>query len=307
MKQLAGLGAWFWLLGVTAFAEWRPLWEGAIPGAEQVPALEETVNARGSYTNTVLPAYQVFLPDPARRSGAAVVIFPGGGYGMLAMNHEGHAYAAWLNQRGIAAVLVKYRVSSKDHGFFRFPGPLLDARRAIQLTREHAAEWGLDPAKIGVMGSSAGGHLASMCATMAQDPLEGYAQPTSAGPDAWRANFAILVYPVITMSDPWGHTGSKRRLLGDQPGATMEARVSTHLRVDAMTPPCFLIHAADDMAVPLRNSTEFAARCAENRVPVVCHVQEKGGHGFGLGKSGESGAWPLLLEQWLVARGLAKQ
>lgn len=306
MKRLAALGVWFWMFGVTALAEWRPLWEGAIPGLEPAPAIEEVINARGGYTDTVLPAYQVFLPDPARRSGAAVVIFPGGGYGMLAMKHEGHAYAEWLKERGIAAVLVKYRVSSKDHGFFRFPGPLLDARRAIQVTREHAAEWGVDPAKIGVMGSSAGGHLASMCATMAQDALVGHAQGASIGPDAWRANFAILVYPVISMSDPWGHMGSRRRLLGDQPGATLEAQVSTHLRVDAMTSPCFLIHAADDMVVPLRNSTEFAARCAENRVPVVCHVQEKGGHGYGLGKPGGTGAWTSLLERWLVARGLAK-
>lgn len=243
----------FLALTFTAFADWQPLWkEGELPSGIKVSAVQETVNQRGSYTDTALPGYQVVLPDPAKRSGAAVVIFPGGGYSNLAMNHEGHAYAAWLKERGIVAVLVKYRVSSKDVEGFQFPAPLLDARRAIELTRERAKEWGVDPAKIGVMGSSAGGHLASMCATMADDALGEEAQRKPFNPELWRANFAILIYPVIAMNEPWGHMGSKRRLLGEAPSEALSRQVSTYLRVDPKTPPCFLVHAADDKVVPLR-------------------------------------------------------
>jgi hypothetical protein len=163
------------------------------------------------------------------------------------------------------AVLVKYRVSAKDEAGYGFPVPLMDARRAIRLTRSKAKEWGIDPARIGVMGSSAGGHLASMCATMWDEKLP---QETGDPLDALdcRPDFAILIYPVISMTEKWGHDGSKRRLLGPSPDPEIVARVSTEKRVNRRTPPCFLIHAADDSGVPARNSLEFAARCAENQV-----------------------------------------
>jgi acetyl esterase/lipase len=221
------------------------------------------------------------------------------------MNHEGRDYADWLVERGIVAVIVKYRVSGKDQAGYGFPVPLLDARRALRLTRARAKEWGVDPAKVGVMGSSAGGHLASMCATMWDEELPAEtADPTDRL--SCRPDFAILVYPVIGMAHEWGHGGSKRRLLGSEPSPELVRRVSTDLRVNAETPPCFLIHAADDGGVPLRNSMEFAARLAENKVPVVCHVTSQGGHGFGLKGRGDSVGWPEWLDRWLRQNGLAK-
>ena len=232
------------------------------------------------------------------------MILPGGGYTILAMNHEGRDYARWLAERGIVAVLVKYRVSGDDRAAYHFPVPLMDARRAIRLTRSKAAEWGVDPAKVGVMGSSAGGHLASMCATLWDEKIPAETTDAIDALDC-RPDFAVLVYPVISMEEKWGHGGSKRRLLGANPDAELPARVSTDQRVNGRTPPCFLVHAADDGGVPLRNSMEFAARCAENRVPVVCHVFAEGGHGFGLKGKGDSAGWPLLLENWLHARKLA--
>jgi acetyl esterase/lipase len=250
-----------------------------------------------------VPEYEVRLPEPAKRGGAAVIILPGGGYTILAMDHEGRQYADWLNQRGIAAVLVKYRVSAQDEAKYQFPVPLLDARRAIRLARSKAAEWGIDPAKIGVMGSSAGGHLASMCATLWD---EKFPEETSDAIDkqSCKPDFAVLVYPVIGMGENWGHGGSARRLLGPSPAPELTARVSTDKRVDAQTPPVFLTHAADDGGVPVRNSLEFAARCAENKVPVVCHVFSQGGHGFGMNGKGDSANWQDLLENWLLTRKL---
>lgn len=286
-----------------ACADWLPLWPGEAPGGKK-STLNQSEGEGGRLTDIPQPEYQVFLPQPSARTGAAVVILPGGGYTILAMSHEGVDYAKWLAARGVVAVLVKYRVSGRDEAGYGFPVPLMDARRAIRLTRSKAREWGVDPAKVGVMGSSAGGHLASMCATLWDEKIP---EETDDEIDklACRPDFAVLVYPVISMTDAWGHGGSKRRLLGSSPDAAMAERVSTHRRVDGRTPACFLVHAADDGGVPLRNSMEFAARCAENKVPVVCHVFSQGGHGFGLKGRGDSSVWPELLQKWLVDSKLA--
>jgi acetyl esterase/lipase len=292
-------------LSSTVSADWVPLWPGVAPGGNKPPVVSESEREGGRLTDIDTPEYQVFLPQKAsKRTGAAVVILPGGGYTILAMSHEGVDYAKWLTERGIVAVLVKYRVSGNDAAGYGFPVPLMDARRAIRLTRSKAREWNVDPTKVGVMGSSAGGHLASMCATLWDEKLP---DETADEIDALgcRPDFAILVYPVISMAEKWGHGGSKRRLLGSSPDPALVERVSTDRRVDGRTPPCFLIHAADDGGVPVRNSLEFAARCAENKVPVVCHVFAEGGHGFGLKGKGDSIGWPARLESWLVGGKLA--
>lgn len=291
---------------LVASADWHPLWPGGAPGGAKPAGVTEKSMDGGRLTDTESPQYQVFLPDEKIRTGAAVVIFPGGGYTVLAAAHEGRDYAEWLNQRGVVAVLVKYRVSGDDKAGFRFPVPLLDARRAIRVTRSKAKDWGVDPAKVGVMGSSAGGHLASMGATLWGEKFDEEGGDEIDRLDC-RPDFSILVYPVITMTEKWGHGGSKRRLLGPSPDAALAERVSTERRVDAKTPPCFLVHAADDTAVPLRNSLEFAARCAEHKVPVVCHVFAQGGHGFGLKGRGDSENWPARLEEWLASRNLTKR
>lgn len=287
--------------GLQANAEWLPLWPGDAPGGAGPAAMTENEGKGGHLTDIAAPQYEVHLPEISKRTGAAVVIFPGGGYTILAMDHEGRDYAKWLSDRGIVAVLVKYRVSGNDAAAYQFPVPLLDARRAIRLTRSKAGEWGVDPMKIGVMGSSAGGHLASMCATLWD---EKFPQETADEIDALgcRPDFAVLVYPVIAMGESWGHAGSRRRLLGETPDEALLLRVSAERKVNGRTPPCFLVHAADDQSVPVRNSLEFAARCAENHVPVVCHIFAEGGHGFGFRGKGDSAGWQLLLETWLSAR-----
>lgn len=292
-------------LSSTVSADWLPLWPGVAPGGNKPPVVSESEGEGGRLTDIDTPEYQVFLPRKAsKRTGAAVVILPGGGYTILAMSHEGVDYAKWLTERGVVAVLVKYRVSGNDAAGYGFPVPLMDARRAIRLTRSKAREWNVDPTKVGVMGSSAGGHLASMCATLWDEKLP---DETAEEIDSFgcRPDFAILVYPVISMVEKWGHGGSKRRLLGSSPDAALAERVSTERRVDGRTPPCFIVHAADDGGVPVRNSLEFAARCAENKVPVVCHVFAEGGHGFGLNGKGDSIGWPARLESWLVGGNLA--
>jgi acetyl esterase/lipase len=285
---------------LSASAEWLPLWPGEAPGGTKPVTLIEDIGKGGRLTDITVPQYEARLPEATKRTGAAVIILPGGGYTILAMDHEGRQYADWLNERGVAAVIVKYRVSGKDEAGYHFPVPLMDARRAIRLTRSMAKEWGIDPAKVGVMGSSAGGHVASMCATLWDEKLP---EETTDAIDAinCRPDFAVLVYPVISMTEAWGH-GCKRRLIGENPDSQLALRVSTEKRVNAKTPPCFLLHAADDMVVPVRNSLEFAARCAENKVPVVCHVFANGGHGFGLKGKGDSADWPTLLDSWLTAR-----
>ncbi len=289
---------------LSGAAGWLPLWPGKIAGATTPPVAEVTT-PEGFLTDTAVPAYEIYLPPAENRSGAAVVIFPGGGYTILAIGHEGRDYAAWLNERGIAAIVVKYRVSGNDGAGMQFPAPLLDARRAIRTTRANAAAWAIDPQKIGVMGSSAGGHLASMAATLSEEIFN------EEGGDeidklACRPDFQILVYPVIALDQPWGHGGSKRRLLGETPAPELVTRLATHLRVDGKTPPAFLVHSADDLGVPMRNSAAYAAACAEHRVPVVCHIYGEGGHGYGLKGGGDSSHWPQLLDQWLSEKKFSR-
>lgn len=281
---------------VSAADDWKQLWPGEAPGAKRPPAGSETVSDGWRYTDIEVPQYVVYPAPADKRTGQAVVIFPGGGYGVLAMNHEGHDYAKWLNERGITGVVVKYRVSSKPDFGYQFPVPFLDARRAIRTVRANAKEWGVDPAKVGVMGSSAGGHLASLCTTRFADTFveEGKddIDQQSARPD-----FSILIYPVISMG-PLAHGGSRTNLLGKAPAAEMLGKCSTEKQVSKETPPVFLLTTADD-TVDCRNSFEFASACKANGVPASLHCFEKGGHGYGLKGKGELAAWPTLLDAWL--------
>jgi len=282
-------------LVVTASADWQPLWSGEAPGAKRPPAGTEKVAEGWRFSDIEVPQYFAYPAPKDKNTGQAVVIFPGGGYGILAMNHEGHDYAKWLNERGITGVVVKYRVGNPDLGY-QFPVPFLDARRAIRTVRAHAAEWGVDPKKVGVMGSSAGGHLASLCTTRFADtfPEEGKDEidKLSARPD-----FSILVYPVISMGEV-AHGGSRTNLLGKSPTPEAIEKYSTEKQVGKDTPPVFLLTTFDDM-VDCRNSLYFAAACKAHGVPVSLHMFEKGGHGYGLAGKGELAVWPSLLDAWL--------
>ena len=249
------------------------------------------------------PTLTVHLPAPATASGCAVVICPGGGYQHLAMSYEGHDVAEWFNTFGVAGFVLKYRLAPDYH----HPSPLQDVQRAIRLVRERAPEWHVDPHRVGVMGFSAGGHLASTAATHfdagkldASDPIDR---------QSCRPDFAILAYAVITMSDKFGHSGSKKNLLGPNPDKQLAESLSNETQVTAQTPPTFLFHTAEDSAVPVENSVEFFLALRRAGVPAEMHIYEKGRHGLGLGTKDPKiawalGTWPGRLHDWMQLRGL---
>jgi acetyl esterase/lipase len=245
------------------------------------------------------PTITIHLPPPGEVNRTAVVICPGGGYGGLMMSYEGHDIARWLNAQGVVGIVLKYRVSP-----YRHPAPLQDGQRAIRSVRARAAELGVDPARIGMMGFSAGGHLASTVGThfdagdpKAKDPLE----RVSCRPD-----FLVLIYPVISMG-PIGHAGSTRNLLGNSPSAELIELLSNERQVTTKTPPAFLAHAKTDQAVPSENSALFAAACKSNNVPVEYFELEHGAHGLGCGTGAEWEAWQAKCIAWLKTRGLIRQ
>lgn len=260
-----------------------PLWPDGAPGAHGQEAKD-------------IPTLTPYLPDRAKATGAAMVICPGGGYGMLAQ-HEGRDYALWLTEHGVTGFVLKYRLGS--HGY-RHPIMLGDAARAVRLVRARAAEWNVDPRRVGIMGSSAGGHLASTLLTQfdagdphAADPIE----RQSARPD-----LGILCYPVITMGK-FTHQGSKLNLLGPAPPDALVELVSSEKQVTAQTPPCFIWHTVEDAAVPVENALEFAFALRRAGVPFDLHIYEKGRHGIGLGGGHP---WTKDCLFWLKARGFVK-
>jgi acetyl esterase/lipase len=221
------------------------------------------------------PTLTPYLPAAELATGGAIVVCPGGGYAGLAA-HEGHDYALWLNQHGVAAFVLKYRLGS--HGY-RHPAMLQDAARAVRLVRARAAEWKVDPRRVGIMGSSAGGHLASTAVTHyeagkpdATDPVER---------ESSRPDLGILCYAVITLGE-FTHQGSKRNLLGPQPEPGLVASLSNETQVTKDTPPCFIWHTWEDPAVPVENSLQFAAALRRAGVPFDLHIYQKGAHGIGL-------------------------
>ncbi len=296
---LAPLLASFITLGATsppAMADWQALWGDDAPGAPRPPAGTETATDAGRLGRIEQPQYWIHPAPADKRNGKAAVIFPGGGYTILASGHEGRDYAAWLNERGITAMVVKYRVSDRDEEDYFFPVPYLDARRAIRTMRHRAEEFGVDPHQVGVVGSSAGGHLAATCATRFRDTFEEEGRD-DIDQQSCRPDFAVLIYPVISMG-PIHHAGSRRRLLGEDPSQQAMDRVSLEKWVTARTPRCFLLTTADDR-VDCRHSLSFAAACRDAGVPVALHLFEEGGHGYGLNGKGNLAIWPELLEDWL--------
>jgi acetyl esterase/lipase len=249
---------------------------------------------------TVSPKITPFLPEAGKGNGAAIVICPGGGYSGLAMQKEGLEVAEWLRSRGIAGIVLRYRCGG---GKNQQPVPLEDAKRAIRTVRSRAAEWGVDPQRVGILGFSAGGHLASTAATMfdagkpeSDDPVERQSS---------RPDFAVLVYPVITLVGEAGHRGSRNNLLGADASEALAETWSTDRRVTDKTPPTFLVHAGDDKGVTVENSLLFYKALVANGVPAELHVYETGGHGFGMFREQRpADKWPEQLEPWLASRGL---
>ena len=267
-----------------------PLWPGGAPGA------------RGT-NDADIPTLTAYLPEPDKATGAAVVICPGGGYGGLA-GHEGKDYALFLNQQGVAGFVLKYRLGS--HGY-RHPAMLQDVQRAIRLVRARAADWKIDPKRVGVMGSSAGGHLASTSVTHFDAGIPDAADPVDR--ESSRPDLGILCYPVITLG-PKTHQGSKNNLLGKAPDPELVKFLSSELQVTRETPPCFVWHTFEDTAVPVENSLEFAAALQRSGVPFDLHIYQKGRHGIGLMAQPpftNAHPWAADLVFWLQAQNFVKK
>ncbi|GIW98045.1 MAG: hypothetical protein KatS3mg111_1378 [Pirellulaceae bacterium] len=295
----AGLAAW--LLFSAAHGQDN----SAIPGPTEIRLWpSEAPFARGGSPHDVPSAYWY----PATSAGAdedsrsILIVLPGGGYGTLAIDHEGHDIARWANSLGMSALVVQYRHGGRG---YRHPVPMLDAQRAVRLVRHRASQWHVDPQRVGVIGFSAGGHLASTLLTHfdngnvdAEDAIDRL---------SCRPDFGILCYPVIALGEEFTHAGSQRNLLGEQPDASLVASLSNDKQVQQDTPPCFVWHTADDRVVAVENSLRFAAALIRKGVPCELHVFPHGRHGLGLAR-GHVGPdqWPELCSTWMKTIGVLR-
>ena len=280
------------------------LWPDGIPGSITNPSyVEKITTADGRITRcekVVTPDLTVFLPAQDKANGSAVLICPGGGYSALAFDHEGNAIAKWLNDNGIAGIILKYRLPSDQIMKDKSIGPLQDAQEAMRVIRRNANDWKIDPKKVGVIGFSAGGHLASTLSTHYAEKVYEGKDNSSARPD-----FSLLIYPVVSFDTAITHRGSRNNLIGIKPDAKQVERFSNELQITAETPPAFLVHSADDKAVPVMNSIGYFKGLQKNNIPVELHVFQKGGHGYGLAPDrGTESSWPDLCIKWMKQIGI---
>lgn len=276
-----------------------PLYPDKIPNEIPGPDNEtEAVNGVARISNISRPTLLVYLPAKEIANGTAVVICPGGGYGINAIQHEGKDVAMKLNEAGIAAFVLKYRLPSDKIMKDKTIGPLQDAQRAMKMVRDKATEWNVDPSRIGIMGFSAGGHLASTAGTHFQNVLINNPEKTSVRPD-----FMILLYPVISFTDELTHMGSRNNLIGTSPSADLIKRYSNELQVTKETPPTFLAHAGDDGAVKVENSLRFYEALKNHGVLAELFIFPKGGHGFGLVNPTSPDRWMDRCLDWMKSNG----
>jgi acetyl esterase/lipase len=268
------------------------------PAADRETADSSGNPVRVSLSKVSRPTLTVYLPPAGKANGTAVVVCPGGGYVHLAWTHEGTEIAQLLNGMGITVFLLKYRLPSDETMVDKSIGPLQDAQRAIQLVRQQAGHWGIDPNRVGILGFSAGGHLASTAGTHFSRSYIENKNNISLRPD-----FMVLLYPVISLADSIGHRGSRDNLLGQHPDAAAIREYSNELQVTAQTPPAFIVHAGDDRTVEVVNSLYFYEALQRSGVSAELHVYPKGGHGFGWHNPTTKDQWPDRLRNWLEAGG----
>ncbi len=273
------------------------VWPNGTPEKNTPPGKERSwVDGIQRIENISEAEIYVYLPEKEKSTGAAIVICPGGGYWIEAIEHEGYQIAEFLKKNGIAGIVLKYRLPYGNHKI-----PLMDAQQAIRLVRSKAAEWNINPNKIGIAGSSAGGHLASTAGThfdagnvQASDPIAKF---------SCRPDFMLLLYPVVTFNEEWGHMGSRKNLIGEGNKWELVERYSNERQVTADTPPTFFILADDDKGVPPQNSVEMYLALKKYEVPAEMHIFSKGGHGFGMKESGlPVSNWPNLFINWLKSQ-----
>lgn len=292
----------------------KPIWpQNAIPNALPGATIAEKVVTTDveRISNVTVPTLTAYLPAKDKATGAAVMICPGGGYAILASSHEGSDIARWFAEQGVAAFVLKYRLPNPAIMTNQHEVPLMDAMQGIRLIRRDAASYGIDPNRIGVMGFSAGGHLASTLSTHWNGPEPATARVTgneSVQSTSAQPNFAILMYPVITFGEK-AHAGSRNNLLGTlKDDAAKIAYYSNELQVTAQTPPTFLVHSMDDKAVPVENSISYYLACLKNGVQAEMHLYPKGGHGYAMrtADKGSVANWPDACKGWLKSIGVLK-
>ena len=276
------------------------LWENKIPGAVNGSAYWPKPAEEGRCLEQISnPELAIFLPQKEMATGTAVLILPGGGYQKVCVFHEGYDLAKWFTQQGIAAMVLKYRLPSDEIMKDKSIGPLQDAQEAMRVLRRNAAKWNIDSDKIGVLGFSAGGHLASTLSTRYMEKVYEPQGDFSARPD-----FSLLIYPVISFDAAITHAGSRNRLIGEAPDKETINRFSNELQVTAQTPPTFLVHAADDESVPVENSIRYFEALKKHEVPAELHIYQGGGHGFGMGETeGTESTWPETCLLWMKSGG----
>jgi acetyl esterase/lipase len=280
-----------------------PLYVDSIPNSKPVPDEEKIdTGQRGIGISKVSrPTLTIYLPPKEKATGAAVIVIPGGGYRMLAAGHEGVDVAKRFNEMGVAAFVLKYRLPSDVTMINKEIGPVQDAQRAIQLVREKAKEWDLDKNRVGIIGFSAGGHLASTAGTHFNHAYINVGKKVNLRPD-----FMILVYPVISFADSITHMGSRNNLLGNDPSPEKKLAFSNELQVNKKTPPTYLVHAEDDSTVKVQNMLLFATALQKNKVPFDFYLYEKGGHGFGMNNATSDVKWMDLVQEWMGKNGWLK-
>lgn len=255
-----------------------PLWPNGTPNSNELKGDEQELE-KNRISNVTSPTLTVYLPQ--KSNGMTIVMCPGGGYLRLAMDHEGHDMASWFNNQGITYAVLKYRMPNGHSEV-----PLSDAEQAIRIIRQHSEDWSIDPDKVGIMGASAGGHLASTLATH-------FSKDT-------RPDFQILLYPVITMSTEYRHTGSRDRLIGKKPNEATVKLYSNELQVSLQTPPAFIVLSSDDNTVPAQNSIDYYLALLKNKVSATMHIYPIGGHGWGFKDDFiYKRQWTEELEKWL--------
>ena len=298
LKQLFIYFIFSILLMSKSSAQYLPLYKN-------IPNYIDTINEEVITHDGILrigkvsiPGYQYFRVANDQIKRPCIIICPGGGYGILAATHEGTDVDAYFNTIGINAIVLKYRIPNSAHQVNKSIAPLQDAQQAIYLARTNASEWGIDANKIGIMGFSAGGHLASTLATHYEDIKVANQENIS-----YRPNFQILIYPVISFSS-YGHMGSRNNLIGP---VILEDQVhyfSNEEHITKNTPPAFLVHAKDDQSVVVANAINYYKQLQENQVPSELYLFEKGGHGFGMKNKTSDVYWPELMKQWLLKNNI---
>jgi acetyl esterase/lipase len=281
-----------------------PLYQNKIPNSKDTKNAEETGQENGITVvrKISVPTIRHFPAPTQVISRTAVIIFPGGGYSTNSLSHEGHDIAKKFNEIGVSAFVVKYRLPDDETMIDKKIGPLQDAQQAIKIVREQADKFSIDPKRIGVVGFSAGGHLASTAGTHFKDVQIPNENKTSIRPD-----FMILIYPVVSFDDDIGHRGSRDRLLGTTPEKSDIDLYSNELQVTAETPPSFLAHASDDEVVVPANSIRFYENLLRHKVPAELHIYQEGGHGFGLNNPKTRDEWFLSCKHWMETNGWLKR